>query len=227
MARFVSKRDESVRMFDNPVLEFCSRAHPLTPLFYGPVLAWFAYVGFVEQGFLLASALFVGGFLIWTLTEYWVHRTLFHFEPRSAMGRRMHYLWHGVHHDYPRDHTRLVMPLMSSLPLAVILYLGFRLLGGDWHPALFAGFAFGYITYDLTHYALHHWHLANPVFRWLKRHHLKHHFTDDTTGYGVSTPLWDFVFRTHHRSVPHTAHATAHPDTAPAATEAPMPAPNG
>jgi sterol desaturase/sphingolipid hydroxylase (fatty acid hydroxylase superfamily) len=227
MARFVSKRDETVKLFDNPVLEYFSRAHPATPLFYAPILIYFAYVGCAEQGLLLAGTLFLGGFLIWTLTEYWVHRALFHFQPRSAWGKRMHYWWHGVHHDYPGDSRRLVMPLMSSLPLAALFFLAFRLLAGEWHPALFAGFALGYITYDLTHYAIHHWRLANPVFRWLKTHHLKHHFTDEATGYGVSTPLWDYVFRTAHRSVPYAARPAAQPASPPTAAEATLPAPNG
>src|SRR5205807_1447201 len=163
-----------------------------TPLFYVPVLVYFSYVGVAEQGWLVAGGLFAGGVLTWTLTEYWIHRSLFHIEPKSAWAKRMHYLWHGIHHDYPRDHTRLVLPLLSSLPLAVLFYLAFRILAGNWHPALFAGFALGYITYDLTHYALHHVHMRNRVFLWLRKHHLRHHFADEHAGYGVSSPLWDY-----------------------------------
>src|SRR5215211_6672443 len=122
MARFVSKRDESVRLFGNPLMEYMSRAHPATPLIYVPVLVYFGYVGVAEQGPWVALALFGGGFLVWTMTEYWVHRALFHYHPRSELGKRMHYWWHGVHHDYPSDSRRLVMPLMSSVPLAILFY---------------------------------------------------------------------------------------------------------
>jgi sterol desaturase/sphingolipid hydroxylase (fatty acid hydroxylase superfamily) len=227
MGKFVSKRDESVRLFKNPVLEFFSRAHPATPLFYLPILVYLAYVGVAEQGWLIALALFGGGIVVWSLTEYWVHRGLFHAEPRSPWLKRMHYLWHGVHHDYPRDSTRLVMPLLSSVPLAIIFYGLFRLITGSWHAPLFAGFAFGYISYDLTHYAIHHWPMRNRVFLWLKRHHLRHHFSDDHAGYGVTSPLWDFVFRTRY---PVTKRREAEPSpvptTAPAVTETPLAAPN-
>lgn len=226
MASFVSKRDETVRLFDNPILEYCSRAHPATPLVYAPVLVYFAYVAVVEQGWLLAGGLFVVGVLIWTLTEYWIHRTLFHFEPKSAWGKRMLYMWHGIHHDYPRDSSRLVMPLLSSLPLAVLFYLAFRLVAGSWHPALFAGFALGYISYDLTHYALHHWQVRNRLFLWLRKHHLKHHFADDHAGFGVTSPLWDYVFRTHRSVKQAHPHPVAQPPATPAA-EAPLAAPNG
>jgi sterol desaturase/sphingolipid hydroxylase (fatty acid hydroxylase superfamily) len=64
---------------------------------------------------------------------------------------------------------------------------------------VFAGFGTGYVVYDSIHFAIHHWSMRNPLARELKRHHLRHHFTDEHTGYGVSSPLWDYVFRTSHR----------------------------
>jgi sterol desaturase/sphingolipid hydroxylase (fatty acid hydroxylase superfamily) len=139
----------------------------------------------------------------------------------------MLYLWHGIHHDYPRDSTRLVMPLLTSVPLAVLFYLGFRLLAGSWHPGLFAGFALGYISYDLTHYALHHWPVRNRVFLWLRKHHLRHHFADDHAGYGVTSPLWDYVFRTQRTAKPAHPQPAPQPPASPAAAEAPLAAPNG
>ncbi len=228
MARFVSKRDETVRLFDNPVMEYLSRAHPATPLFYAPVLILCAYFAVVEQGWLAAGLAFAAGVLIWTLTEYWIHRSLFHYQPKAAWARRMAYLWHGVHHDYPRDHTRLVMPLMSSLPLAVMFYCVFWLVAGKATPGVFAGFALGYIAYDLTHYAIHHWPLRNRVFLWLRKNHLRHHFADEHAGYGVTSPLWDYVFRTQYRAGKHVArrHAEAPAPATPAA-ETPLAAPNG
>ena len=43
----------------------------------------------------------LGGWLFWTLTEYWLHRLVFHFEPESGPGARLHWIIHGVHHDHP------------------------------------------------------------------------------------------------------------------------------
>ena len=106
---------------------------------------------------------------------------------------------HGVHHDYPNDATRLVMPPILSIPLAVIFYLMFRLLFGASAPAISAGFAFGYVCYDTIHYATHHFAMKQGVWRWLKHYHLRHHYRDDAAGFGVSTPLWDYVFGTARR----------------------------
>ena len=97
------------------------------------------------------------GSAIWTLTEYWLHRLVFHWEPDNAFGRRMHFIIHGIHHDHPNDKMRLVMPPSVSIPLAALFFFAF------WadlrHAAafpLFAGFILGYLFYDYTHYYVHH-----------------------------------------------------------------------
>ena len=59
-----------------------------------------------------------GGYAFWTLTEYWLHRVVFHFEPDHGIGARLHWMIHGVHHDHPNDPLRLVMPPAASVPLA-------------------------------------------------------------------------------------------------------------
>lgn len=199
MAKFVSKRDESVRLFQNPVLEYFSHVHPATPLVvYGPLVIGFAVWAVLTLNVVVALAWAAGGLLLWTLVEYVVHRLLFHFEPRSALGRRLVFLMHGVHHDYPQDRTRLVMPLLVTAPLAVALYFLFRWLFGAYWPAVAAGFGAGYVAYDTVHFMIHHWPMRGPVGRWLKRHHLRHHFNQEHAGYGVSSPLWDYVFGTAH-----------------------------
>ena len=68
------------------------------------------------------SAYAVGGYLFWTLAEYWIHRVVFHFEPEDGLGARLHWMVHGVHHDHPNDPLRLVMPPAASVPLALIFY---------------------------------------------------------------------------------------------------------
>lgn len=200
MSKFVSKHDASVRLFQNPILEYFSHIHPATPVVvYGPLVIGFAVWAFLTLPLTAVAAGLVGGLLLWTLVEYWVHRLLFHFEARSVLGRRLLFLMHGVHHDYPQDSTRLVMPLLVSAPLAVAFYFLFRALFGAYWPAVATGFGAGYITYDSVHFAIHHWQLRGPVGRWLKRNHLRHHFTDEATGYGVSSPFWDHIFGTAHR----------------------------
>lgn len=58
-----------------------------------------------------------------------------------------------------------------------------------------AFFIVGYLCYDYTHYAVHHFDLQSSVGRYLKRHHMQRHFRDPNRNFGVSSPLWDWVFR--------------------------------
>lgn len=197
MAKFVSKHDESIRLFQNPVLEFFSHIHPATPVVvYGPVCIWFAFHAVATQGTAESLMGMVGGLALWTFVEYWFHRVLFHYHPRSGWGKRVMFLIHGVHHDYPQDSTRLVMPLLVSVPLASLFYGIFLLVFGTATAAVFAGFILGYIAYDSLHYAVHHLRLESRPGRWIKRNHLRHHYTDEHNGFGVSSPIWDYVFRT-------------------------------
>ena len=200
MARlFVSNKNETVRMFESDFLEFFSHVHPATPaILYGPLIALFLYSALVYQklSVLAISALFIAGILIWTLLEYVIHRYVFHYEPKTRWGKLLHFMVHGVHHDYPNDATRLVMPPIISIPLAIVFYVFFRLSLGRFAPAVSAGFAFGYVCYDTIHYATHHFAMKSGVWQWLKQYHLRHHFKDDHAGYGVSSPLWDYVFGT-------------------------------
>lgn len=194
---YVSNKDETIRLFKNPVLEYFSHIHPITPVVvYLPVTLYMLYLGFGAVSILYGLLCFAGGILTWTLFEYAFHRWVFHYHPKSGLGKKMHFLVHGIHHDYPRDSTRLVMPLLVSVPLAILFYFLFNWAFGVYHYNLFAGFVFGYIAYDSIHYATHHMRMNGKIGKFLKEYHLRHHFSDDHTAYGVSNPLWDHVFST-------------------------------
>jgi dihydroceramide fatty acyl 2-hydroxylase len=102
-----------------------------------------------------------------------------------------------VHHDHPNDPMRLVMPPAVSVPLGAavfgVLYLIF---GEGYAPGLGAGFFAGYLVYDMMHYYLHHFRPHGRLGRMLRERHMRHHFQDDTRGFGISAPYWDEVFRT-------------------------------
>lgn len=185
-------------MFQSRFLEFFSHVHPATPLvIYLPVIAYFLSQA-TRSGLtiVLVAGLFALGVLFWTLLEYVIHRYVFHYEPRSRWGKFLHFMLHGVHHDYPNDASRLVMPPVVSIPLAVFFYGVISLAFGRFAPAVFAGLVFGYVCYDAIHYATHHFAMNSGILRKLKNYHLRHHYLDDHAGYGVSSPLWDYVFRT-------------------------------
>jgi len=199
---FVSNKDETVRMFKNNFMESLSRVHPSVPLIiFVPVILYMLYLSIfkLKIGVLSIAGLVVFGLFIWTITEYLLHRFVFHWVLKSELGARIHFIFHGVHHDYPSDSRRLVMPPSVSIPLATLFYFLFRFLIGDVsvHP-FFVGFLIGYLFYDISHYAIHHFNMHSKFWLAIKNHHIKHHYQDPNKGYGVSSPLWDYVFRTHY-----------------------------
>lgn len=186
-------------LFGNRFLDFFSRIHPVVPaLIYVPVIVLLVGLGLNDgQRVVEVVLLAAGGLALWTLTEYWLHRKLFHWQPDHPLGRRMHFIIHGVHHDHPNDKLRLVMPPGASIPLALLFFGLFYLAFGA--PAafpLFAGFLVGYLTYDYMHYYLHHFVPRGRLSKRLREQHMRHHFQDHRFGYGVSSPIWDVVFRT-------------------------------
>jgi dihydroceramide fatty acyl 2-hydroxylase len=190
----------SPRMFENPLLERLSRVHPVVPpLIYLPVVAILLAqaVGHEQLGVASVAGGFLGGLAFWSLAEYLLHRFVFHFQPDTRWGRRLHFIIHGVHHDYPHDPMRLVMPPSVSVPLAILVFGLFRVvLGPVWSLPFFAGFLIGYLIYDLTHYHIHHHRSDNRLSLAVRRYHYRHHFQQSDRGYGVTTPVWDRVFRT-------------------------------
>jgi sterol desaturase/sphingolipid hydroxylase (fatty acid hydroxylase superfamily) len=199
----------SPRMFRSDFVErHLSRVRPWQIVaLWGPVAAMLLAYPLARGtlGALSVAGLALGGLFVWTLLEYVLHRFVFHFavNPGSELQRDLYFLIHGVHHDYPYDADRLVMPPLGSLLIALVLappiYLA---LGPVYFPAAFAGLIAGYLWYDLTHYAVHHWHPRTVLGRLQRRNHLVHHFQGEPMFYGVTTPLWDLIFGTYaaHRS---------------------------
>ncbi len=193
---YVSNSRESMRMFKNDFLEGLSKIHFSVPLFiFVPVIAYFTYRA-ISNNISAASFtfFFVLGIFVWTATEYVLHRYLFHFMPKSEWGLRLHFIFHGVHHDYPKDSKRLVMVPSVSVPLAALFYLLFSmLLSKTSLYAFFPGFLVGYLFYDMTHYAIHHANFKSSFWKKIKQHHMLHHYDNPSKGYGVSSVLWDKI----------------------------------
>ena len=190
----------SPRMFESNLLDKLSRVHPAVPLvIFIPAIAVLFALGQEGHPPLEVTAWIAGGWVFWTLTEYWLHRLVFHFEPEDGIGARLHWIIHGVHHDHPNDPLRLVMPPAASVPLALIFYAAFYfVLGADAAFAFGAGFLGGYLAYDMIHYHLHHHTPRTRPGKWLRELHMRHHFQDDERGFGISAPYWDRVFGTMH-----------------------------
>lgn len=200
--------EEPVRLFKSDFLEFFTHIHPavIVALWLPVIVALLVYaVVRRPAGLWGALAIPLGlaiGLFLWTLAEYMLHRFVFHFRPRNAWQERVSFLVHGVHHAQPKVKTRLVMPPAVSIPLALLFFglfylvLGVALGAYHWIAPAFAGFLAGYLAYDLIHYATHHIRMRQGVGKALVRHHMQHHGKLWDKHYGVSSPLWDVVFRT-------------------------------
>ena len=203
----INHTEAPIRLFKSDFLEFFTHIHPAVVLIiFVPVVLFFMLRALglesAQAPPLTVFAVYAAGIFVWSLSEYLLHRFVFHFEPSQPWLQRVWYLIHGVHHEQPQCKTRLVMPPILSIPLAIFFYglfhvvvgtlLGMRHMVG---PA-FAGFLTGYLTYDMVHYAEHHLAMRWGFLKYLKRYHLKHHFKNPDHGFGVSSPVWDVVFRT-------------------------------
>jgi sterol desaturase/sphingolipid hydroxylase (fatty acid hydroxylase superfamily) len=203
----IDHSDEPLRLFKSDFLEFFTHISPLVVLaIWLPVALFFIIRSIVTRpaGSFPAyiPAAIVTGLFVWTFAEYTLHRFVFHYRPRNAWQERVTFLFHGIHHAQPQCKTRLVMPPVVSIPMALIFYgLFYGLVGSllgapQWVDPLFGGFILGYLTYDMIHYATHHFRMRAGVLKFLKRHHMAHHYKTPDKRFGVSSPLWDLVFDT-------------------------------
>lgn len=194
---YISNSEESIRLFKSGLMEKLSKVHFAVPLFiFIPVISIFCYLAFSNNISIADFGVyFLIGFFVWTATEYCLHRFIFHYHPSSDWGKRIHFIFHGVHHDYPRDKKRLVMPPSASIPLATLFYFLFSLFLTQQHLfAFFPGFLLGYLIYDMLHYAMHHYNFKSGIMKKIKQHHMLHHYQNPEKGFGVSSAIWDKIF---------------------------------
>lgn len=204
----VNQKEIPIRLFKSDFLEFFTHISPVVvAIIFLPAAVYFLWLSLrVNAGGTIWFVVFgfVFGLVFWTPTEYLLHRFVFHFSPKNPSDKmkRFLFLMHGIHHAQPRVKTRLVMPPVVSLPMAALFYLLFWLVFNRllhlpaMTPAIFAGFMVGYVTYDLTHYALHHFSFSGGYWQRLRRHHMGHHFKTHNMRFGVSSWIWDDVFHT-------------------------------
>ncbi len=204
----IDHSDVPIRLFKSDFLEFFSHVSPITiTVIWLPVALYCLIRPIVVPvagvaGWYIPVGVLVGLF-IWSFAEYTLHRFVFHFRPRNAAQERITFLFHGVHHAQPQCKTRLVMPPVVSIPLAALFFglfqLVFGVIGGVGYAVLplFSGFILGYLAYDLTHYATHHFPMRAGYLKFLKRYHMQHHYKTPEQRFGVSSPVWDKVFHTY------------------------------
>ena len=200
MKMFVTANEETPQMFKNRILNAMTLVHWTVPLIlYIPVAGFLFYrvVTVFQMDWVSIAVLYVLGTLTWTLVEYVFHRYLFHFDAKSKLSKTMVWFSHGIHHDFPNDVWRLVLPPALSIPLAIGFYFFYTFIMGEAVGSIFlAGFLTGYMIYEIIHYSVHHFPVKGSVMGKLRANHLKHHFKCPDKLYGVSSPLWDVIFGT-------------------------------
>ena len=199
------KHKGSPKLFKNPFLEKLTHTHISLPLIiFGVIAASLLYYGIFEKGFEvpLMVVLFFGGLFFFTFIEYLMHRYLYHIPATSERKKKIAYTMHGVHHDYPKDKSRLAMPPLLSLIIATVLFIIYRSVLGDYVFGFLAGFLIGYAGYLAIHYSVHAFRVPKHFLKILWHHHSIHHYRESDRAFGVSSPLWDVIFRTMPRKAP-------------------------
>lgn len=151
---------------------------------------------------LWAVPLAIGGAIVWSVTEYALHRFVFHFEPRSPVLKRAVFVIHGNHHASPNDPLRNLMPPIVSIPVGLLVWAGSLAVFGPAGTWFLFGFMVGYVAYDLVHFACHQFPMKGRIGRKLKAHHMRHHHIKVGGNYAITGVIWDRMFATWISSVP-------------------------
>ena len=157
-------------------------------------LAIFAWFAFASRGAAAAALYLPGlgaGMIVWTLAEYWIHRTLYHRAPVLSA-------YHHRHHEAPSELIGAPSFLSSGL-VAALAYAPFFAFATVFADGFASGVLIGYAAYMFVHHATHHWTLKPGDWIYGARlRHMSHHYHDDVN-YGVVTGFWDRVFCTEGR----------------------------
>jgi sterol desaturase/sphingolipid hydroxylase (fatty acid hydroxylase superfamily) len=203
-------------LFSQPLLEKLSRTHISVPvtifiLFAVALLTW-SIISTSLNGW-MTTGMFIAGVGSFTWVEYQMHRYIFHMAVTNELRMKWQYLIHGVHHEFPKDKGRLAMPPLVSVTVATILLLLFRLILGDLAFSFLPGFLTGYAAYLLVHYTIHAFQPPKNFLRILWINHSIHHYKNGESVFGVSSPIWDYVYGTLEKSTRKSQQATHHHNT--------------
>lgn len=197
--RIKPQNSGSKKLFENEILEKLTRTHiavPLTifSLYSATLLYW--NIQHTSLSLLTTVLIFFAGMLSYTWVEYMMHRYIFHLNTYTAFRAKIQYTMHGVHHEFPKDKDRLAMPPLLSITIATILLLIFKVIMGDFVFAFLPGFLTGYALYLLIHYIVHAYAPPKNFFKALWINHSVHHYKEGEVVFGVSSPLWDYIYGT-------------------------------
>lgn len=156
----------------------------------------------VPWSWTVGVAVLLGG-LQWTATEYLLHRFLLHLPlPAGGWWRALLERIHARHHHDPDDVDYLFVPEWAAVPLVLFAALPtWLVLGVRWVPPAMLTFNLFFLWYEWAHFTAHRPYRPLTAYgRYMKRHHLLHHFADARSWFGLTTPVLDLVLGTWRRA---------------------------
>jgi sterol desaturase/sphingolipid hydroxylase (fatty acid hydroxylase superfamily) len=189
---------KSYKMFENRWLELLSLSSPKLMIPFHLLLIFTqCVIGKMTCNYSAIQIFitFISGIFFWSLAEYFLHRHLFHLKHDHPWLKAFHFAMHGYHHEVPHDTNRLFMPPVPALLFLSLFWLLFYGFVGNGVWFFLPGFELGYLLYSFVHYSVHT-RKAPKGFEGLWHHHIVHHYKEPEKAFGVSSRLWDRVFRT-------------------------------
>lgn len=186
------------KIFDNKILEFFTKTNPIIHLIsFGLNILLLLYLAEQHTQFAVTTKIliYLSGLFFWTIFEYYTHRYIFHWVNESTFVKKITYAVHGVHHEFPKDEQRTLMPPLPGWIIIGLLFFLFYLVIGNFTFLFLPGMITGYLIYSMLHWAMHV-HQAPKFLRNLWKHHNLHHYRYPEKAFGVSSTFWDRVFGT-------------------------------
>jgi sterol desaturase/sphingolipid hydroxylase (fatty acid hydroxylase superfamily) len=135
----------------------------------------------------------IAGLAAWTLLEYALHRFVFHDKVLGDALARDHLKHHAKVDWFAPMRTRV---LLAVLAVPVLVALPLVIGGAVFGASLTIGLVGGWLFYEVMHRRIHVAAPRNAYGAWARRNHLSHHFGKPRANHGVTSPIWDRVFRT-------------------------------
>jgi len=147
--------------------------------------------------------LVLGLVAVYPFVEWFAHRVVLHWQPRTFAGRTIDLgpaINHRTHHGAPNDLAKNVPDTTRNLLIvlvgaAVPTFVVFHDAGPRVTVLVYTAAALA--AYEWTHYLLHStFRPKGKVFRKLQRNHMLHHYRNENYWFGIVTYLADVVLRT-------------------------------
>lgn len=197
----VLNNDVTPQLFKSKLVDKLARTHIAVPvsLFFLYAAGLIVYTKMAtDLSNLQVISLFFAGWLFFTFVEYMVHKYAYHAKlDANEKQKKVSYIMHGAHHEYPKDKQRLALPPLLSVLIGTLLLLLFELILDIYSFSFLAGFMTGYAFYLLVHYSIHIFRPPNNFLKALWSNHAIHHYYSEHLMYGVSSPIWDYILGTY------------------------------